>query len=158
MTARTSVCSLQVEDENRRVRCTIYEPKCKLVRLVHSFFGNVRSYQACALFSPTCERIRLVDYCVELLLFVLALCKTTLLPTTETERTLIKSLNFENSFQSLYAWMLVLHGVRSDTQLWTLILQTPAFKQKGRKPFYELKVIRRGGCSFTNSVLRYLQL
>ena len=44
-----------------------------------------------------------VDYCVELLLFALVLCKTTLPPATETERTLIKSLNFEDSFQSLYA-------------------------------------------------------
>ena len=44
-----------------------------------------------------------VDYCVELLLFVLVLCKTTLPPTTETERTLIKSFNFEDSLQSLYA-------------------------------------------------------
>ena len=44
-----------------------------------------------------------VDYCVELLLFVLVFCKTTLPPTTETERTLIKSLNSEDSFQSLYA-------------------------------------------------------
>ena len=49
-----------------------------------------------------------VDYCVELLLFVLVLCKTTLPPTTETERTLIKSLNFEDRFQSLYARMPVL--------------------------------------------------
>ena len=84
--------------------------------------------------------------------------KTTLPPITETEKTLIKSFNFEDSLQSLYAWMPVLRGVRSDTQLWTLILQTPAFKQQGRKPFCELKVIRRGGCSFTNSVLRHLQL
>ena len=98
------------------------------------------------------------DYCVELLLFVLVLCKTSLPPTTETERTLIESFNFEDSLQSLYAWMPVLHGVRSDTQLWTLILQMPAFKQKGRKPFYELKVIQRSSCSFTNSVLWHLQL
>ena len=91
MTAREKVCSLQMADENRRVSCTIYEPKCKLVRLVHSF-------------SETCEIIRLVEYCVELILFVLVLCKTTLPTTTETERTLIKSMNlFEDSFQSLYA-------------------------------------------------------
>ena len=44
-----------------------------------------------------------VDYCVELLLFVLVLCKTTLPPTTESERTLIKSFNFEDRHQSLYA-------------------------------------------------------
>ena len=44
-----------------------------------------------------------VDYSVELLLFVLVLCKTTLPPTTETERTLIKSFNFEDRHQSLYA-------------------------------------------------------
>ncbi len=44
-----------------------------------------------------------VDYCVELLLFVLVLRKTTLPPTTKTERTLIKSFNFEDSHQSLYA-------------------------------------------------------
>ena len=43
---------------------------------------------------------------------MLVLCKTTLLPTTETERMLIKSLNFEDSFQSLYAWMPVLHYQR----------------------------------------------
>ena len=49
-----------------------------------------------------------VDCCVELLLFVLVLCKTTLPPTTETEMTLIKSFNFEDSLQSLYAWMPVL--------------------------------------------------
>ena len=42
---------------------------------------------------------------------MLVLCKT-LLPTTETERTLIKNLNFEDSFQSLYAWMPVLHYQR----------------------------------------------
>ena len=45
----------------------------------------------------------IVDYCVELLLFVLVLCKTTLPPTSETERTLIKNFNFEDSLQSLYA-------------------------------------------------------
>ena len=44
-----------------------------------------------------------VDYCVKLLLFVLVLCKMTLPPTTETERTLIKSFNFEDILQSLYA-------------------------------------------------------
>ena len=44
-----------------------------------------------------------VDYCVELLLFELALCKTTLPLTTETGMALIKSLNFEDSFLSLYA-------------------------------------------------------
>ena len=44
-----------------------------------------------------------VDYCVELLLFVLVLCKTRLPPTTETERRLIKSFNFKDSHQSLYA-------------------------------------------------------
>ena len=49
-----------------------------------------------------------VDYYVELLLFVLVSCKTTLPPTTETESTLIKSFNFEDSLQSLYAWMPVL--------------------------------------------------
>ena len=48
-----------------------------------------------------------VDYYVELLLFVLVSCKTTP-PTTETERTLIKSFNFEDSLQSLSAWMSVL--------------------------------------------------
>ena len=43
-----------------------------------------------------------VDYCVELLLFALVLCKTTLPPATETESgTPIKSLNFEDSFQSV---------------------------------------------------------
>ena len=50
------------------------------------------------------------DYCVEFLLFVLVLCKTTLPPTTETERTLIESLNFEDSLQSLHARMPVLQG------------------------------------------------
>ena len=44
-----------------------------------------------------------VDFYDELLLFVLVLCKTTLPPTTETERELTKSFNFENSLQSLYA-------------------------------------------------------
>ena len=44
-----------------------------------------------------------VDYCVELLLFLLVLCKTRLPPTTETERRLIKSFNFKDSHQSLYA-------------------------------------------------------
>ena len=47
--------------------------------------------------------MRSVDYCVELLLFVLVLYKMTLPPTTETERTLMKSFNFEDSLQSLYA-------------------------------------------------------
>ena len=50
------------------------------------------------------------DYCVEFLLFVLVLCKTTLPPTTETERRLIESLNFEDSLQSLYARMPLLQG------------------------------------------------
>ena len=49
-----------------------------------------------------------VDYCVELLLFVLVLRKLTLPPTTETARMLIESLNFEDSFLSLYARMPVL--------------------------------------------------
>ena len=74
-----------------------------------------------------------------------------------TSRTPLFCFCFYGPFVFLYAWMPVLHGVRSDTQLWTLILQTPAFKQQGRKPFCELKVIRRGGCSFMNSVLRHLQ-
>ena len=56
--------------------------------------------QHCKQHSGSCLH---VDYCVELLLFVFVLCKTTLPPTTETERTLIKSLNFEDSFQSLSA-------------------------------------------------------
>ena len=43
------------------------------------------------------------DYCVDLLLVVLVLGKRTLSPATETGMTLIKSLNFEDSFQSLYA-------------------------------------------------------
>ena len=55
------------------------------------------------------------------LYFCVVLCKTTLPPTIETERTLIKSLKFEDSFQSLYAWMPVLHGVRSNIQLRILI-------------------------------------
>ena len=42
-----------------------------------------------------------VDYCVELLLFVLALSKRTLSPTAETGMVPIKSLNFEDGFQSV---------------------------------------------------------
>ena len=57
--------------------------------------------------APTDHVFVYVDYCVELLLFVLVSCKTTP-PTTKTEMTLIKSFNFEDSLQSLYAWMPVL--------------------------------------------------
>ncbi len=42
-----------------------------------------------------------VDYCVELLLFLLALSRRTLSPTAETGMVPIKSLNFDDRFQSV---------------------------------------------------------
>ena len=65
----------------------------------------------------------------------MVLCKTTLPPTTETERTLIKSLNFEDRFQSLYARMPVLHGVRSG-------IRTQAHIRGYSKTRYKKLVIR----------------
>ena len=75
-----------------------------ILLLIHSFLRSSIRVSKCAFLSNRKKgAARTVDYCVELLLFVLVLCKTRLPPTTETERRLIKSFNFKDSHQSLYA-------------------------------------------------------